>query len=239
MRGVAFCLAFGVYLLSPVALAETLYVTDQLTVRLRADASREASVVGTDSTGAALEVLERKGSFVHVRDDQGTEGWVEAGVLASQPPAARQVKTLRAELDRTRSQLAKAQALLEKSRTAPAADTNKIQAELTAVRAQLGRARTELQKKDEEITAAAAARDAAVKEADTLRQTVASATKVPEVVAPTPAAPPETGNPAVETGFGFLWLGIGFAMLVVGFIGGIVWVKESIRRRMGGMYLRI
>lgn len=37
----------------------------------------------------------------------------------------------------------------------------------------------------------------------------------------------------------YLWLGIAFAMLIAGFIAGIVWHRESIRRRMGGMYLRI
>ena len=36
-----------------------------------------------------------------------------------------------------------------------------------------------------------------------------------------------------------LWLAIGFAMLGIGFLAGIVWVRESIRRRMGGMYLRM
>lgn len=37
----------------------------------------------------------------------------------------------------------------------------------------------------------------------------------------------------------YLWLAIGFAMLIAGFVAGIVWHRESIRRRMGGMYLRI
>jgi uncharacterized protein YgiM (DUF1202 family) len=51
---------------------------------------------------------------------------------------------------------------------------------------------------------------------------------------------PEAGVPqANDGGFSWLWLGIAFAMLVLGFIGGVLWVRESIRRRMGGMYLRI
>lgn len=36
-----------------------------------------------------------------------------------------------------------------------------------------------------------------------------------------------------------VWVVIGFAMLGIGFIAGMIWVRESIRRRMGGMYLRI
>ena len=46
---------------------------------------------------------------------------------------------------------------------------------------------------------------------------------------------------AADTGFSFsyLWLGISFAMLGVGFAAGVQWLRESIRKRSGGMYLRI
>ena len=63
------------------------------------------------------------------------------------------------------------------------------------------------------------------------RQALAAAQR--DAAARPPAAAPEPGlSPA-------LWLLIGFAMLGVGFIAGMIWVRESIRRRMGGMYLRI
>ncbi len=54
---------------------------------------------------------------------------------------------------------------------------------------------------------------------------------------PTPAATPTESDAGYE--LDYLWLGIAFAMLIAGFIAGIVWHRESIRRRMGGMYLRI
>ena len=53
---------------------------------------------------------------------------------------------------------------------------------------------------------------------------------------------PKDPRAATTTEFrwpGLLWLVIGFAMLGIGFVAGILWVRESIRRRMGGMYLRI
>lgn len=37
----------------------------------------------------------------------------------------------------------------------------------------------------------------------------------------------------------YVWLLVALGALVVGFIAGILWHRESIRRRMGGMYLRI
>lgn len=230
---------------APTAFAETLYVSDQVTVALRTDVTPNAAVLGTVSTGAALEVLERNGALVRVRVANGVEGWVEETALTSKPPATQQLKSLHAELDRARAQLANAQGELEKMRAAPKPDTGKTEADLAGARAQLGKLQGEIKKKDEEIAAvtatrdaAAAARDAAVKEAAALRSAVA---REAAREAASPAAPgtPQPAEYPKESGFSFIWLGVAFAMLVVGFIGGVIWVKESIRRRMGGMYLRV
>ena len=221
------------------AFAETMYVTDQVTVGLRADVTPAATVLATVSTGAALEILERNSSFVRVRDANGIEGWVEATALAPQPPAAQQLKSVRAELDRARAQLANAQGELGKARAAPAADGDKVQAELASTRVQLGKLQSDIKKKDDEIAAATAARDTAVKETAALRAAVAHEAAARGSAAPAPELPPRVADSKPKSGFSFLWLGIAFAMLVLGFIGGVVWVKESIRRRMGGMYLRV
>ena len=221
------------------AFAETMYVTDQVTVGLRADVTPAATVLATVSTGAALEILERNSSFVRVRDANGIEGWVEATALAPQPPAAQQLKSVRAELDRTRAQLANAQGELGKARAAPAADGDKVQAELASTRVQLGKLQSDIKKKDDEIAAATAARDTAVKETAALRAAVAHEDAARGSAAPAPELPPQVADSKPKSGFSFLWLAIAFAMLVLGFIGGVVWVKESIRRRMGGMYLRV
>ncbi len=56
----------------------------------------------------------------------------------------------------------------------------------------------------------------------------------------TPAPPPAAVDDA-ETDYelDYVWLFIALGMLVAGFAAGILWHRESIRRRMGGMYLRI
>jgi len=52
----------------------------------------------------------------------------------------------------------------------------------------------------------------------------------------TPASPPEkAGSPGIPWG----WLLLAFAMLVLGFVAGLFWLRETIRRRSGGMYLRV
>lgn len=206
-----------------LALGETAYVTDQVTVELRADVTPDAPVVTTVSTGAALEVLERVGSFARVRTNDGMEGWIEDTALMRQPPAAAQLRSLRTELERTRAQLVNAQAQLDQAAGAASrtqeAEVAKLRNELAAARQQLADAQAALKKKDEELVQLAAAAQRQPPPIESL----------PQPLPPQPA----------PSRFSFLWLGISFAMLVIGFIGGIVWVRESIRRRMGGMYLRI
>ncbi|MBI3778204.1 MAG: TIGR04211 family SH3 domain-containing protein [Gammaproteobacteria bacterium] len=60
------------------------------------------------------------------------------------------------------------------------------------------------------------------------------------VPSPPPVAPP-VGKTSRDAGFTFsyAWLGISFAMLGIGFAAGVRWLRESIRKRSGGMYLRV
>lgn len=64
----------------------------------------------------------------------------------------------------------------------------------------------------------------------------------PAPVAPVAIKAPPPVTPAVantSSGFSYLWLGISFAMLGIGFAAGVRWLRESIRKRSGGMYLRV
>lgn len=215
-------IVIAVAVLPALASAETVYLTDQWSIPLRADATPGAAAVKMVTTGTAFEVLERGVGLVRVRDPQGVEGWIEASALSAQPPASTQVRGLRTELERTRAQLVQAQAQVDQARAQPAATdagTAQLRAELNTVRQQLVQTQGDLKKKDEELAS---------------------------LTAEAAKAPPDTvgeSTPATivvrEGGFSYLWLGIAFAMLVLGFIGGMVWVREGIRRRMGGLYLRI
>lgn len=207
----------GALLLPGAAAAETLYLTDRLELPLRADFTEGAATVKTVESGASFEVLERYGSLVRVRDKDGTEGWIDGRYLTPQPPAREQVRSLRTDLDRARAQIVQLQTQLDRSKTAPApsgappADVTKLETELAETRAELARAQAAL--------AEARARPV-----------------------PAPELPParvETPSPGDESASPVLWVLAGFAMLLVGFVAGIIWVRESIRRRMGGMYLRV
>lgn len=52
---------------------------------------------------------------------------------------------------------------------------------------------------------------------------------------PLPVAPEQTDSATPW----WPWLAVSFAMLGIGFFAGMWWLRETYRRRMGGMYLRI
>jgi len=113
----------------------------------------------------------------------------------------------------------------------------KLQNDLNKSRAQATEANTQLKKAQGTVAEQAAK----IKE---LEQAVRDAMEKAAAAPPPPApvvAPPVAKTPPSETGFTFsyLWLGISFAMLGIGFGAGVKWLRESIRKRSGGMYLRI
>lgn len=119
----------------------------------------------------------------------------------------------------TRAQIAELQAEIKRLRAEAArpvakADTGpklaKLEAELTQATGKLAQAEGEL---------------------NHARTALAEALRVPKEQRPA-EAPASGGSTA-------LWLAVGFAMLGIGFLAGMIWVRESIRRRMGGMYLRM
>jgi Bacterial SH3 domain len=113
----------------------------------------------------------------------------------------------------------------------------KLQDDLTKTRAQAAEAKAQLKK----------AQDTATEQAGKIKELEQAAREAAEKAAaapppPTPAAvAPPVGKIPRATGFTFsyLWLGISFAMLGIGFGAGVKWLRESIRKRSGGMYLRI
>ncbi len=185
------------------AQAETAYVAERVRIGLHAEVLDTSAVVKTVETGTPLEVLEHSDRFVHVRDPQGVEGWIEARYLSSEPPAHLQLVQLQEDLTKNRKQLVETQAQLKKAQATVIEQAAKIKA------------------LEQEATDNKPA--------------------LPPTVNLAPVAVPPVGKTSRATGFTFsyLWLGISFAMLGIGFAGGIKWLRESIRKRSGGMYLRV
>ena len=201
---------------APSAHAETAYVTDKLYAGLRPQPDKETVPLKTVSTGALLEVLERRGNFTRVRDAEGVEGWIDSTVLATEPPARVQLDSLKKQQDGLKAQVDKAAAALSQE-AARSAELAKKLAEKTG--------------DAEKAMELAATRDAAL-------QAAAASAAEPAVA---PETPPPAASHAADSGTWFSpgWMAFSFAMLIIGFFAGVVWLREVNRRKLGGMYLRI
>jgi len=76
--------------------AETRYVVDQLVITLRAGKSSQHKIIKTLKTGTPLEVLEEGDTYLKVRTEDGTVGYVLGQYVSSKLPSALRV----AELER-------------------------------------------------------------------------------------------------------------------------------------------
>ena len=111
----AICLFTLLMLLMSASWAEEIvYVHDELRLGVRPKANSTDAPLVVVTTGARLEVLDRTGSFVKVRTDNGVEGWVNAAYLSEEKPARLLLEELEEEhtrlLERLVGTLAQAEA---------------------------------------------------------------------------------------------------------------------------------
>lgn len=110
LRSRAVWLAFGLVLLSPLTVAETLYVTDILRLGMYPSPDTNDNPVRVLTSGDALEILERTGSYVRVRTEIGDEGWVKTSYLVEEIPSKTQLAELTVATEQLRSQVAQLEA---------------------------------------------------------------------------------------------------------------------------------
>jgi len=92
--------------------AESAYVIDKLLVGIHRDKSLDSPIIKVLPTGTELEVLERDGELALVRGPEGEEGWIDAGYLMPEQPAALVVDRLERENRELERRLAEAEARL-------------------------------------------------------------------------------------------------------------------------------
>ncbi len=108
---------------------ETFYIRDLLTVKLRADAGEESTVVHSGiASGTPVTVLERSGSAAKIRTDRGIEGWLPTAYLLNEPIARDQLK-------QAKSDIARLQGLLDNSTAAR--EIKRLEGENTALKSNL------------------------------------------------------------------------------------------------------
>jgi hypothetical protein len=116
----ALALAFGV----SAAQAETAYVIEQIVVGVNSAPDESGERVSSIKSGDRVELMERQDEQAYIRLQNGTEGWVKASYLSSDPPLQERLDARTEEVTKLKAELTKLQAELKTVRlaaTAPAA----------------------------------------------------------------------------------------------------------------------
>jgi len=102
-----FALTWFVLVCSSIALAETVYVTDQLVITVRRGKSGEHAIIKTVKTGTPLEVLESAEGdpYVKVRLQSGEEGYALGQYLSKQTPKPVIIDSLKKEVAQLQNKL--------------------------------------------------------------------------------------------------------------------------------------
>jgi len=123
--------AFALVLVTP-AVAQTVYISDVLTVPLRSGPSTRHKILHAGLTsGTRLEVLteDEANGFTQVRLRDGTEGWLRTQYLTAEPIAKVQLAAAERQSESLRAQLQTAEERLAAT-TAGSADAEQRVAEL-------------------------------------------------------------------------------------------------------------
>ncbi len=134
------------------------YISDDITLTLRAEPRNEAASVGAVSSGMRVTVLETLGeqSFARVRTADGRSGWITSRFLSAQPAAKDRLKDLQTQLATSRDQLKSLQNELDSAhgRLDQARPAMEVAAENERLRQEVADARQQYQsatiKSDEE-----------------------------------------------------------------------------------------
>lgn len=113
--------------------------------------------------------------------------------------------------------------------------------QLVPLQKELAKNRTQMAETQAQLTIAQATVADQAAKIIALEQEAVAKPAPPPAVNPAPVVAPPAGKTSQDVGFTFsyLWLGVSFAMLGIGFAAGVKWLRESIRKRSGGMYLRV
>jgi SH3 domain protein len=96
--------------------AETAWVKDELRLNLRTGPGVQFRIVGSVETGNSVDVLERGESWTRVQVHGGAEGWIPAGYLQTERPAAMRLSALEQETAELRQQVEELSAQAERLR---------------------------------------------------------------------------------------------------------------------------
>jgi SH3 domain protein len=100
----ALSLIVSIVYAAPVT-ADTRYVGDQLIITLRQGKTTKHKILKTLKTGTPVEVLEENSSYLKVRTEDGTEGYVLRQYISTSPPKTHRIKELETKNSRLQNEI--------------------------------------------------------------------------------------------------------------------------------------
>ena len=122
-----------VLLAGEFAVAETGYITDNLRLRMYANADLTGERIETLESGQAFEVMSRNAQTAYIELPDGRQGYVSAAYIVFEPPAKLIVAQSQARIDELTQELAD----LRASFAEPAAAMDALQQEKTRLESEL------------------------------------------------------------------------------------------------------
>lgn len=83
---VVLVLLLGILLSSSVATAESLYITDKISIDVYSDKFAKGEHIKSLPTGTIVEIIERDQGYAQIRTRDSLEGWVESKYLSNEKP---------------------------------------------------------------------------------------------------------------------------------------------------------
>jgi SH3 domain protein len=211
------CLCAIVFLIAATAHAETLYVTDVLTVPVRRGPSTQHKIIiAALPSGTSLDVLGRDDAagYTQIRTPNGTEGWIQTQYLISTPVAKDQLEAAQKRVKTLETEVVSAKDTLKDSRKNGTESENR--------NSDLAKRNKQLEGELADIKRVSANAVATYEENQTLKKTNEDLTG--QVAQLTTTVHGLEGD--VQT----RWLGLGGGLVIVGLILGIL-IKSRPRKR--------
>jgi len=190
---------------SPLYAEEVRYVSGKLTLKMYKD-SALSQLLPSLKTGDRVTILKRDDSYMQIKKEDGTIGWVKGNYLEEEKPAAIRLAEVQKELDELRSK--HTDLLIEQPAEIPAPD-NELQARVEA--AETAQENMKLRMKELESE-----RMAHIEELRELRQQ-STASKLKD-------------DPKKL----LLWVILPILTLIAGFFVGFKYLEGKIKSRFGG-----
>lgn len=90
-------------LLTNVAFAESVYVTDELKIGMHENATIDSPIMKLVPSGTELTVIERNDDLVHVQEPEGVRGWINDKYVVANKPGKARISELEKEIERLKS----------------------------------------------------------------------------------------------------------------------------------------